>query len=73
MRKASEFRRHAEECRALARNADNDEQRRQLLEMSATWERIADEREKLIARHPEMATHDEAAEAPPASREPGTV
>ena len=55
MRKASEFRRHADECRALARNAGNEEQRRQLLDMANTWEQIAEERERLIARHPELA------------------
>jgi hypothetical protein len=56
MRKASEFRRHAQECRVLARNADRPEQRAQLIQMADTWERIADERERLIARHPELST-----------------
>jgi hypothetical protein len=59
MRKASEFRRHAQECRVLARNADRPEQRAQLLQMANTWDQIADERERLIARHPELATSAE--------------
>jgi hypothetical protein len=63
MRKASEFRRHAKECRVLARNADRPEQRAQLIQMADTWEQIADERERLIARHPELSTGAERDEA----------
>ena len=41
MKKASEYRHHAEECRALA-NGMAGEQRDQLLEMAATWEKLGD-------------------------------
>jgi hypothetical protein len=61
MKKASEYRQHAEECRALA-NGMTGEQREQLLEMAATWERLADERANLIRRHPELAIHGEREE-----------
>ena len=58
MKKASDYRVHAEECRALARNMQGD-QRDQLLEMAATWERLAGDRSDFIRRHPELASKDE--------------
>ena len=62
MKKASEYRQHAEECRALARNMTEGEQRDQLLEMARTWDKLAEERSALVQRHPELALtgeHDE--------------
>lgn len=47
MKKASEYRRHADECRALARNALNENEREQLLNMAQTWTKLADERERM--------------------------
>jgi hypothetical protein len=41
VQKAAEFRKHAEDCRALARKAKREEERRQLLAMAETWERLA--------------------------------
>lgn len=61
MKKASEYRRHAEECRTLAKGMSG-EQRDQLLEMAATWERLAEERADLVRRHPELAVDGEAEE-----------
>jgi len=46
MKKSNEYRQHAEECRALARKAQNDEQRAQLLKMAEAWENFATERER---------------------------
>ena len=43
--KISNYRRQAEECRLLARKAQNEEHRNQLLVMAETWERLAAERE----------------------------
>jgi len=66
MKKASEYRRHAEECRALAKGMAAGEHRDQLLEMAATWERLAVERSELVRRHPELALggeHEEEAAA----------
>ena len=54
MKKASEYRQHAEECRALAHGMQGDK-RDQLIEMAATWERLAQDRADLIRRHPEQA------------------
>ncbi|HEX8164905.1 MAG TPA: hypothetical protein VF601_03860 [Beijerinckiaceae bacterium] len=61
MKKASEYRRHAEECRTLAKGMAGP-QRDQLLEMAATWDRLAEERAALVQRHPELAIAGEAEE-----------
>lgn len=50
MDKSKEYREHAEECRALARNAQNEEQRRQLLELAETWGSLALERERMTEK-----------------------
>ncbi len=67
MKKASEYRQHAEECRQLANRMEHGEHRDQLLEMAATWDRLAAERSDLIRRHPDLALVGEQAEdaAPP--------
>lgn len=62
MKKASEYREHARECRALAVAMESAEQRAQLLEMAEHWEKLARDRIELINRHPELAhegEHDE--------------
>ncbi|MET0273673.1 MAG: hypothetical protein ABW360_11845 [Phenylobacterium sp.] len=61
MKKASEYRAHAEECRHLAATMDGA-QRSQLLEMAATWDKLALERSDLVRRHPELALDGEAGE-----------
>jgi hypothetical protein len=48
VKKASEYRQHAQECRALARNAKADEHRIHLLNMADTWENLAVERERML-------------------------
>jgi hypothetical protein len=55
MHKSKEYREHAEQCRALARNAQNEEQRRQLLELAETWGSLALERERTAQKHLGMA------------------
>lgn len=62
MKKASEYRLHAKECRDLAATMESPAQRDQLLEMAAHWEKLAEDRVALIERHPEVAhqgEHDE--------------
>ncbi len=61
MKKASEYRQHAEECRTLAASV-HGEQRDQLLEMAATWDRLAAERSELVRRYPDLALAGEQAE-----------
>jgi hypothetical protein len=48
MKKASEYREHARECRELAALMAEPENRRQLLDMAESWDLLAEERERLI-------------------------
>jgi hypothetical protein len=48
MRKITDYRNHAEECRAMAAKAANDEQRDTLLDMDRTWDMLAGERERAL-------------------------
>ena len=45
MKKASDYRKHAEECRALAKGMKLAEQRDQLLAMAQTWDHLAEQRD----------------------------
>ena len=51
MKKAAEYRRHANECRVLARNMSSEDERQQLLRMAGQWEGLATERERMLARN----------------------
>ncbi|MBC6982201.1 hypothetical protein [Caulobacter sp. 17J80-11] len=62
MKKASEYHQHAVECRELANRMGVGEHREQLLEMAATWDSLAREREALVRRHPELAQDGENVE-----------
>lgn len=55
MKKASEYRQHARECRELATSMPSADQREQLLMMAEHWEKLAADRITLIQRHPELA------------------
>ena len=50
MDKISEFRRHAEECRALAERADSTGHRHILLNMASMWDSLAEGRKRTRAR-----------------------
>lgn len=67
MKKASEYRQHARECRDLAASMPSAEQREQLLQMAEHWDKLAADRADLIARHPELAQHGEQEEESAAS------
>ena len=60
MKTAAEYRKHAQECRALANQVPAGEHRNQLLEMAKTWESLAQDREKLVRNHPELDTSKKA-------------
>ena len=45
MKKASEYRQHAQECRALAKQMKEGDQRDQMLKIAATWDKLAEEQE----------------------------
>jgi len=50
MDKLEEYWQHARQCRELAAQMEHEEQRKQLLEMAATWERLAEDRAKSIGQ-----------------------
>ena len=54
MKKVSDYRRHAEECRTLLSGAKTPEHREMLLNMAETWEALATAREKKLAKGGEM-------------------
>ena len=58
MKKVEEYQKHAEECRTMARNATNEEHRHGLIQMAETWEGLAAERIKQIAREKRMGEFD---------------
>jgi hypothetical protein len=45
LKKASEYRAHAHDCRVLAKQMEQGEHRDQLMAMADTWERLAEQRE----------------------------
>jgi hypothetical protein len=49
MKKVSEYRQHASECRALAAKMEIQENRSQLLAMAKTWDQLAEERAQRVA------------------------
>ena len=74
MKKASEYRGHARECRALAAQMDSPSQRDQMLAMAAHWDQLARDRTELIKKHPDLAVEgeqdEEAARTPPGPLDP---
>jgi hypothetical protein len=63
MKKASEYRRHAEECRVLARGMKEGPQRDQLLDMAKNWDTLAEDRDRLARLHPEISLEKEPPKA----------
>ena len=58
VKKASEYRQHAEECRILAKQVPDGAQRTQLLEMAKTWDALAEDRDRLAHNHPKGEAPD---------------
>jgi hypothetical protein len=58
MEKAEEFRRHADECRVLARGAQNNEHRLQLLKMAESWEELATAREQQVLKRTKTTSRE---------------
>lgn len=65
MKKISEYRLHADECRLLAQRADSPEHRDMLLSMAATWDALADGRKRTLAQQGSLES-DESGKAAPA-------
>lgn len=62
MKKASEYRQHALECRDLAAKMETERDREQMLSIAAHWEQLARDRVALIQNHPELASAGEREE-----------
>ena len=58
MKKASEYRQHANECRNLAKQVRDAAQRKQLLEMAKTWDALAVDRDRLAQSDLEVKAPD---------------
>lgn len=65
MKKASEYRQHARECRELAAQMDRSDQRELMLQMADHWDNLAADRLRLIEKHPELARDGELDEERP--------
>ena len=48
MKQAQEYLKHADECRALARRAATEQERKQLTAMAETWLNLAEERLRVV-------------------------
>jgi hypothetical protein len=60
LKKASEYRQHAEECRTLAKGMAEGDAREQLLKMAETWERLAQDRQAMVPADGEEPKEPEA-------------
>lgn len=58
MRKIDDYRKHAQECRAMANRAGSEEHRQMLLQMVETWESLATDRAEQIARRQRIVDLD---------------
>jgi hypothetical protein len=65
MKKVSDYRFNARQCRALAEKMQSPEERQQLLQMAEHWEALASDRCALLRRHPEQAEDPNAATKSP--------
>ena len=61
MRKASEYRHHAEECRKLAAKMKTGDQRDHMLKIAKVWDRSAEDRADMLCKRPQLV---QAAEKP---------
>jgi hypothetical protein len=59
MKNAADCRKHAAECRALARSSHKEDERKQLLKMADAWMLLADEHELSRTTYPELTRRAE--------------
>ena len=52
MRKASEYRHHAEECRKLAAKMKTGDQRDHMLKIAKVWDQLAEDCTDTLSKHP---------------------
>ena len=55
MKKASDYRRHAQECRELLSTVTGEEQKAALEKMASTWESLAADRERRMEQTKRIA------------------
>ena len=65
MKKVSEYRERAEDCRILAKRASLESRRDMLLKMAATWDGLAEDRERTMARQERIAKLEKDAREEP--------
>ena len=58
MRKIEDYRKHAEECRLMLARSRTEDERQMLLNMAATWESLARDREDQMARQERLKELD---------------
>ena len=56
--KIADYRKHAEECRRLAKGAGPDHIRDELLKMAENWDKLAEGREKHLARRAKLSRNE---------------
>jgi hypothetical protein len=61
MKKVSEYRQHAKECRGLAKTVRSPPHRDMLVNMAATWDRLAEDRIKTAKGLERIADLEKAA------------
>jgi hypothetical protein len=49
MKTVEEYRQHAEECRELARRAQSPDERKAILAIAMSWDKLARDRERLLS------------------------
>jgi hypothetical protein len=59
MKTVAEYRRHAEECRELARRARSPEEREMILHIAQTWDKLAKGRERKVTKERPLPTSRE--------------
>jgi len=58
VKQVEEYRKHAEECRAMASKMRNAPQRDQLLRLAEQWESLADDRQNMLRQQAKLAESD---------------
>ena len=54
MRKASEYRHHAEECRKLAAKMKTGDQRDHMLKIAKVWDQLAEDLADMLCKRPQL-------------------
>jgi hypothetical protein len=65
MKKVEDYKRQADECRAMARATSNEEQRQGLLAMAETWDGLAANRTTQVERQKRIDALDQPSEERP--------